>query len=92
MQALGIKYDSERSALRRITEAGGLVPLWSAGMSLLFIPEADEPHAGDVGVIRRATVCGTDEAAAIYTGERWASLGLRGLDVGSAHALRVWRV
>jgi hypothetical protein len=32
-----------------------------------------------------------DEAAAIWTGERWVTLGLRGLDFGPAEALAVWR-
>jgi hypothetical protein len=90
--ALGIRYDSETSALRRIAEAGGLLPLWTAGMALLLVHEVDDPTAGDIGIISRPTVCGGNEAAAIFTGERWASLGLRGLDVGPADALRVWRV
>lgn len=68
------------------------MPLWSAGMAMLFLPEVDEPTAGDVAIIRRETTCRTDQAAAIYTGERWASLGMRGLDVGPAETLRVWRV
>jgi hypothetical protein len=90
--ALGLVYDSERSALRRIAEAGGLVPLWTAGMALVGVPEVDDPVTGSVGIIARPTVCGTGEAAAIFTGDRWVSLGPRGLDFAPADALRVWRV
>lgn len=90
--ALGLTYDSERSALRCIRKAGGLVPLWRKGMALVGVEEADAPMVGSVGVIRRPTSCGTDEAAAIFTGDRWVSLGLRGLDFGPAEALAVWHV
>lgn len=92
MVALGIRYDSEIGALRRIAEGGGLVQLWSAGMAMLFLPEADCPRAGDVGVIQHATDCGSNEAVAICAGERWASLTLRGLDFSPAIPLRSWRV
>lgn len=94
MAAIGMQYDSERSALRRIAEGGGLVGLWSQGMAAIgasVVAEDDDLQPGDVGVIRRATVCGTNEAAAIWTGDRWVTLGLRGLDFGPAEALAVWR-
>jgi len=89
--ALGLVYDSERSALRRITEGGGLLPLWTAGMSLVGVPSVDVAKAGDVAVIHRPTVDGLDQAMAICTGKRWVSLGLRGLIYGPAKPLRVWR-
>ena len=92
MAAIRIRYDSETGALRRIAEAGGLLPLWTGAMALLFVAEVDKPAAGDIGVIARATLCGTNEAAAIFTGDRWVSLGLNGLDFGPAEALRVWRL
>jgi hypothetical protein len=95
MAAIGVEYDSERSALRRIAEGGGLAALWTAGMTAIGIepaPETDDLLTGDVGVIQRATSCGTDEAAAIWTGERWVTLGLRGLDFGPAEPLAVWHV
>lgn len=87
-------YRDPLSALRRIEEGGGLVEQWTRGMRFCseIEPLEGEPVAGDVAVIRRATTCGTDEAAAIYTGARWASLGLRGLDFGPAEPIRVWRV
>lgn len=92
MSALGITYSTEAGAIRRIVEAGGLAPLWDDGFARVGVSCADEPQAGDVGVIRRLTICALDEAAAIYTGERWVSLGLRGLDFAPAEAIQVWRV
>ena len=92
MKALGIHYDSELSALRRIRQGGGLVALWTAGMALSLIPETDDLQLGDAGIIRSSTACGSDEVTAIYTGERWASLGVRGLDFGPAVPLRAWRL
>ena len=94
MAAINVRYDSERSALLTIKRGGGLVELWSKGMaavSVSAVSEWDTLAAGDIGVIRRPTACGLDEAAAIWTGERWVTLGLRGLDFGPAEALAVWR-
>lgn len=77
--------------MRVIGRGGGLVALWTRGMAAVGVPEADEPQAGDVAVIVRPTVCGMGEAMAIYTGDRWASLALRGLEIGAAEPLKVWR-
>lgn len=90
--ALGLVYDSERSALRRIAEGGGLAALWQDGMARLGIMPTDVLTVGAVGVIQRATLCGQDEAAAIWTGERWITLGLRGLDYAPAGRLKAWSV
>lgn len=93
MAAIGMKYDSERSALRRILEGGGLTALWTRGMTAIGAEacEPDNAPAGSVGVIIRATHCGTNEAAAIWTGTRWVTLGLRGLEFGPAETTAVWR-
>lgn len=90
--ALGLVYDSERSAMRRIAEGGGLAALWQNGMARLGIMPTDVLTVGAVGVIQRATLCGQDEAAAIWTGERWVTLGLRGLDYAPAGHLKTWSV
>jgi hypothetical protein len=92
MQAIGMRYNSERSALRQIRKGGGLVALWSAGMEAAGVPATDMPIAGDVGVVESQTTCGTNEAAGIFTGSRWVTLGLRGFDAFPAVALRAWRV
>ncbi len=85
-------YNSERSALRCIAKGGGLVALWSAGMAHVEIAEAiGEPEAGDIGVINRPTVCGRNEALGIYTGQRWATLGHAGVEVGPADIVKAWR-
>lgn len=91
MAAIHISYDSERSALLQIKRGGGLTALWAEGMTAIGASPVIDLAAGDVGVIRRSTSCGTDEAASIWTGERWVSLGLRGLDFGPAETLGVWR-
>jgi hypothetical protein len=92
IEMLDLRYDSERSALRAIRRGGGLVKLWTRGMELAGVSVAEMPIAGDVGVVESQTVCGTNEAAGIYTGSRWVTLGLRGLDAFPAVALRAWRV
>lgn len=94
MAAIGVQYDSERSAMRRIAEGGGLAPLWVNGMKAVGLPIVawDQVAAGDVGVIERETACGFNQAAGIWTGERWATLGLRGYDFGPATTHVTWRV
>jgi hypothetical protein len=91
MEAIGIVYDSEISAMRLIARSGGLLALWTDGLKVVGIPEVAEPQAGDFAVILRPTQCGADEAMALFTGTRWATLGLHGLDFGPAEALRIWR-
>jgi len=92
MAAIGMAYDSERSALRRIREGGGLVALWSKAMGLIGVPEAATPVCGNIGIIACGTDAGEHEVAAIYTGERWVALGQQGLDFSPAQHLRAWGV
>jgi hypothetical protein len=84
-------YDSERSALLTIKRGGGLVALWERGMADAGVAEADDAQAGDIAVIERPTEDGIGEALAIFTGERWASLGLRGVEFAPAGVLAMWR-
>ena len=91
IEALGLRYDSERSALRVIAKGGGLVALWDAGMAAVVVPHADAAQAGDVAVIERTTADGLNQAMGLFTGDRWASLTPRGLEFGPAQALRIWR-
>lgn len=85
-------YNSERSALRRIAEGGGLIALWSDGMAYAGVAVADgNPEAGDVAVINRATVCGGNQALGIFTGERWATLGIAGMEFAPASVVKAWR-
>ncbi|MEH3121163.1 MAG: hypothetical protein PGN16_04150 [Sphingomonas phyllosphaerae] len=91
IESLGLRYSTERGALLTIKRGGGLTALWGRGMTAVGVPEAAEPQPGDVAVIHRPTSCGLDEAMAIRVGERWASLALRGLEIGPAEPLKVWR-
>jgi hypothetical protein len=89
--ALGLTYDSERSALVTIKRGGGLVALWTEGMALAGVPEADDAREGDIGVIERTTDDGLNETVAIFTGERWANISDRTLHFGPADVLAMWR-
>jgi hypothetical protein len=87
-----MRADTERQAQRRLIQARlRLLPLAQRGMSEAQVPEVDEPRTGDVGVIERPTVCGLDEACAIYGDGRWITLGLYGIEAGPGDALMVWR-
>ncbi|KQM37929.1 DUF6950 family protein [Sphingomonas sp. Leaf10] len=89
--ALGLDYATERQAIALIVRRGGLVQLWTDGMALVGAPETAGLTPGCVGIIQRPTICGLNEAAAIYTGERWAALGLRGQEFMPAPVLKAWR-
>ncbi len=91
IKALGLRYSTERGALLTIRRGGGLAALWGRGMDAVGVPLASAPQPGDVAVIHRPTVCGLDTAMAICTGTRWASLAIRGLEIGPAEPLKVWR-
>jgi len=91
IEALAVVAQPERSALRVIAKGGGLVALWTAGMAIVGVLEADEPQAGDVGVMSCTTDGPGDDAMAIYTGDRWAFATKWGLMFGPAKALKVWR-
>lgn len=92
MEATGIAYNSERSALLTIRRGGGLLALWSRGMEAVGIMETDAPVAGDAAILSIPTEDGADETCGIWTGERWASLHTRGLIFGIGDPLIVWRV
>lgn len=69
-------YDSEEQAQHLIAEAGGLVALFDQFLGAVGVTGRDgEPEAGDVGVV---AIRG-EEAGAIFTGQRWALVGERGL-------------
>lgn len=84
-------YTSEFQALRIIREGGGLTALWSRGMADIGAQEVDEPALGDVGIVQSVTERGTEEVCAIFTGKRWAMLGIHGLICAPAEPIKVWR-
>lgn len=84
-------YDSERSALFAIERGGGLVSLWTRGMIEAGIPEADDARMGDVGIVIADQDDGHHQSCGIYTGERWAMLGLSGIVCAPADVEILWR-
>ena len=83
-------YDSEEQAQGLIADAGGLVALFGQFLGAVGIAEREgEPMAGDVGVV---SLMG-HEAGGIFTGERWALVGERGITMVSpafAQPLKSW--
>jgi hypothetical protein len=84
-------YTSEFAALRTIREGGGLVALWSRGMADIDAPEVENAALGDVGIVNEFTDHGDEQVCAIYTGKRWAMLGIHGLVCVPAEPIKVWR-
>lgn len=92
MASLRGRYSTQRGALRLIRRGGGLRALVAHGMASAGIPQVEgEPEPGDIGVITVPTDDRTNRAGAIWTGERWASLGVRGLVCQPADHVAVWR-
>lgn len=70
-------------------EAGGLIALWDRGIGD-GLRVVDDPDAGDIAVVEAMGI----EAGAIFTGERWAIEGPRGLHFlapGQLRVVKVWR-
>ena len=84
-------YDSEDAAQELIGEAGGLVALFDEFLGAVGIVGCDDaPQPGDIGVVN---VMG-HEAGGVFTGERWALVGERGIALVSpmfAQALKAWK-
>jgi hypothetical protein len=69
--------------------AGGLVPLWDAGIGDA-LPVVGEPQGGDIAVIEALGL----EVGAVFTGTRWATRGARTmhyLGAEDVRVLKVWR-
>lgn len=84
-------YSTDEEGAALIAEAGGLVALWDYCIGDA-LPRADEPQAGDVGIITAIGRGGATEVGAIFTGKRWAFATERGLACVSAEPVAVWRV
>lgn len=84
-------YSTDEEGEALIASAGGLCPLWAEyiGDRLELVTS---PEAGDVGIIEAIGHDGPVQVGAIYTGRRWAFLSPKGLAVGSAIAIAIWRV
>lgn len=92
MAATGISYSSEREAKVTIGRGGGLLALWSAGMTAISCPEINAPKAGDVAILSIPTDDGTDQTCGIWTGDKWASVHRHGTAFGVGVPLRIWSV
>jgi len=92
MDHIGHRYSTQLGALRLIRRGGGLVTLWSKGMTGAGLAAVTEPAMGAVAVLSVPTDDGTDEACGIWTGERWGMLHERGLVFGVGTPLKIWDV
>lgn len=92
MEATGIRYNSERSAMLTIGRGGGLLALWSRGMDAIGCPTIDTPAEGDAAILSIPTDDTTNETCGIWSGERWASVHKHGLVVGIGEPLAIWRL
>lgn len=84
-------YDSEFGALRAIQSGGGLAELWARGATDAGLMPTDRPATGDIGILAIPTDDGLGEACGLWTGERWATLHMRGLMFGFGEPLVMWR-
>lgn len=82
-------YETEIDG-ERLAEKHGLVEMFDDGLSRIGVPVVAEPYEpGDVAVV---SLLGR-QAGAIYTGERWAFVGTRGLAFAKLSAdciVRAW--
>lgn len=92
MEAIGIIYDSERSAIREIVRGGGLLPLWQRGMEAIGLETASNPQMGDAAILAAQTDDGHNRTTGIWTGQRWASVHRHGITCAPGQPLMVWRV
>lgn len=68
----------------------GLLPLWERGIGDALPPVVGELRTGDIGVV---VILGS-ETGGVFTGERWAFHGRRGLifaQVARCAVLKAWR-
>jgi hypothetical protein len=84
-------YDSQLSAIRRITEGGGLIPLWERGMADAGLGTTAEFDEGDVGVLSLETEEGLGQVCALFTGDRWVARWTSGIVAVPAQPLIAWR-
>lgn len=87
------RYSTEEQALEFVTEAGGMVKMWSSVLPML--DRVDEPRDGDVGVVLVSGVRGPVANGSIYAAGRWSFLADRGLircTVQPEFVKAIWRV
>lgn len=84
------RYRDEGGADAILSEAGGAEALIARGLQR----SPDKAHAvrGDIGLITVTGPEGRAEVGAICTGERWAARARRGLWIGRAEPLAIWKM
>lgn len=92
MDHIGHSYSTRTGALRVIRRGGGLVDLWTKGMTGARLAAVTDPAIGAVAVLSVPTDDEIGEACGIWTGERWGMLHERGLIFGVGTPLRIWNV
>jgi hypothetical protein len=83
-------YEADADARALIDAEGGLLPYFERAFAAVPVRDG-EARAGDVGVLSMHGA----EAGAIFTGERWAFVGERGIGFASVPAravLKAWAV
>lgn len=83
-------YDSEEGAEQLIADAGGLLAMFEEGYRDIPL-RIGASHVGDVAVL---SILGA-QAGSIFTGERWAFVGERGIGFSpmpDRAILKVWAV
>lgn len=92
-------YHDEAGADAIVRAHGGLVGLMTAGMALSGLSVSNDAHAvrGDLGAVRVLGKDGPVEVGAVCTGQgslgsRWATRARRGLWIGPAEPLAIWRL
>lgn len=85
-------YADEASADDLLARLGGMGPAMAAALEVCGIRAATKALRGDVGLVEVEGPRGRAEACGIHTGTRWAVRAARGVWIGRATPLAVWRV
>lgn len=83
------RYSTRLGWLRILKREGGLEAVLTHGAARAGLNETTEPERGDVGVVRLPSGV---LMAGVLLGDRWASVGSRGLSAVRAEPIKVWSV
>lgn len=87
------RYATRIGALRIINRNGGFLALCQRQFASVGMPAGDPAAVlvGNIGLIRRPTCDRLDVALGIFTGQRWVTRAVRGIEAGPAEAIAIWR-
>lgn len=83
------RYHTRIGWLRILKRDGGIEGVLAKGAALAGLTETTEPGRGDIGVARLPSGV---LMAGICLGDRWASVGARGLSAARAETVRAWSI